>query len=134
MLHLVITWKNCEWEWNKPQQDAFETLKHLFTSYPVLQNPDQMKRFILTKDASAYAVGATLSQDFKDGRHPVAYFSKSLLPAERNYDIYDCELLSIIYAMKAFCYLLLGTPHKFLVQLDHNNLKYFKSARKIMQR
>ena len=129
-----LTWKNRKWEWKKPQQDTFETLKHLFTSYPVLQNPDQMKKFILTTDASAYAVGATLSQDFKDGRHPVAYFSKSLLPAERNYDIYNRELLSIIYTMKAFHYLLLGTPHKFLVQSDHNNLKYFKSARKIMQR
>ena len=129
-----LTKKTKEWEWKKPQQDAFETLKRLFTSYPVLRNPDQLKRFILTTDASAYAVGATLSQDFKDGRHPVAYFSKSLLPAERNYDIYDRELLSIIYAMKAFRYLLLGTPHKFLVQSDHNNLKYFKSARKITQR
>ena len=36
--------------------------------------------------------------------------------------------------MKAFCYLLLGTLDKFLVQSDHNNLKYFKSARKITQR
>ena len=118
----------------KPQQDAFETSKHLFTSYPVLGNPDQMKRFILATDTLTYAVGATLSQDFKDGHHPVAYFSKSLLPAERNYDIYDRELLSIIYTMKAFHYLLLGTLHKFLVQSDHNNLKYFRSARKIMQR
>jgi len=52
-------------------------------------------------DASQFAVGATISQDFSDGRHPIAYFSKSLLPAERNYDIYDRELLAIIYAVKA---------------------------------
>ena len=45
-----LTQKNCKWEWKKPQQDTFETLNHLFTSYPVLQNPDQMKRFILTTD------------------------------------------------------------------------------------
>jgi hypothetical protein len=129
-----LTKKNHEWKWDMPQQMAFKTLKNLFTSYPVLRNPDQEKKFILTTDASAFAVGATLQQDFKDGRHPVAYFSKSLLPAERNYDIYDRELLSIIYAIKAYRYLLLGTKHKFLVQSDHNNLKYFKSARKVTPR
>jgi hypothetical protein len=101
-----LTKKIHEWKWDKPQQMAFNTLKNLFTSYPVLQNPDQEKCFILTTDASAFAVGATLQQDFKDGRHPVAYYSESLLPAERNYDIYDRELLSIIYAIKAFIFVI----------------------------
>jgi hypothetical protein len=129
-----LTRKDKVWTWGLPQQMAFRTLKKMFTSYPVLRNTHPDKKFILTTDASAYAVGATLQQDFKDGRHPVAYFSKSLLPAERNYDIYDRELLSIIYAIKAFRYMLLGAKHKFLVQSDHNNLKYFKSARKITPR
>ena len=70
-------------------------------------------------------------QDFSDGHHPIAYFSKSLSPAERNYDIYDRELLSIIYAIKSFRYLLLGAQLKFLIRSDHNNLKYFKSPKKI---
>ena len=129
-----LTQKNQQWNWGIRQQTSFNTLKKLFTSYPVLRNADYDKRFILTTDASAYAIGATLQQDFKDGRHPVAYFSKSLLPAERNYNIYDRELLSIIYAIKAFRYMLLGAKHKILIQSDHNNLKYFKSARKITPR
>ena len=83
-------------------------LKGLFASYPVLWNPDPQKRYILDADASKFAVGATISQDFPDGHHPIAYFSKSLSPAERNYDIYDWELLAIIYAINAFRYLLLG--------------------------
>ncbi len=112
----------------------FQTLKELFTSYPVLRNPDHTKCFIVDTDASAHAVGATISQDFSDGRHPIAFFSKSLSPPERNYDIYDRELLSIIYAVKAFRYLLLGAQHKFLIRTDHNNLKYFKSARQITPR
>jgi len=62
----------------------------------------------LDTNASKYAVGATISQQFADGHHPIAYYLKSLLPAERNYDIYDWELLAIIYAIKAFRYLLLG--------------------------
>ena len=102
-------------------------LKGAFTLYPVLWNPDSDKRYILDTNASAYAIGAILSQDFPDGRHPAAYFSKLLLPAERNYDIYDQELLAIIYALKAFWYLLLNAPQQFLIQSDHNNLKYFKS-------
>jgi hypothetical protein len=54
-----------------------------------------------------------------------------LLPAERNYNIYDWELLAIIYAIKAFRYLLLGAQQKFLIQSDHKNLKYFKAPHKI---
>jgi len=69
----------------------------------------------LDTDASKYAVGATISQQFSDGHHLIAYYSKSLLPAERNYDIYDRELLAIIYAVKAFRYLLLGAQQKFLI-------------------
>ena len=122
------------WKWEPAQEAAFQTLKQLFTSYPVLRNADHSKRFIVDTDASAHAVGATISQDFSDGRHPVAYFSKSLSPPERNYDIYDRELLSIIYAIKAFRYLLLGAQHKFLIRTDHNNLKYFRSAKQITPR
>src|SRR6202049_1878321 len=103
----------------------------LFTSYPILRSPDSTKRYILDTDASKYALGAILSQDYPDGRHPVAYFSKSLSPAEKNYDIYDRELLAIIYAVKAFRYLLLGVQEKFLIRSDHENLKYFKSPQKI---
>jgi hypothetical protein len=85
-------------------------------------------------DVSQYAVGAVLSQDYPDGHHPIAYYSKSLLPAEQNYDIYDRELLAIIYAIKAFKYLLLGAQQKFLIRSDHQNLKYFKSPQKITLR
>jgi hypothetical protein len=129
-----LTKEKVTWRWTDKEQDAFDTLKRMFTSYPVLRNPDPSKRFILDTDASAFAVGATISQDFPDGRHPVAFFSKSLLPAERNYDIYDRELLAIIYAVKAFRYLLLGAQEKFLIRSDHENLKYFKSPLTISAR
>ena len=101
-----LTKKGTPWHWGVPQHIAFETLKEKFTSYLVLRNPNPHKCYILDTDTSLYAVGTTLSQDFHDGRHPIAYFSKSLLPAERNYDIYDQELLTIIHAIKAFCHLL----------------------------
>jgi reverse transcriptase-like protein len=99
--------------------------------YPVLRNPDNNQHFILNTDASAHAIGASLSQEFDDGFYPVAYFSKLLTAPECNYNIYDRELLSIIYAIKAFRYLLLGAKHKFLIRSNHNNLKYFRSTKQI---
>jgi hypothetical protein len=84
-----LTKKDVTWNWDKSAHKAFTNLKEMFTFYPVLRNPDPDKRYILDTDASNVAVGATISQDYPDGRHPIAYFSKSLLSAERNYDIYD---------------------------------------------
>jgi len=129
-----LTKKSHAWKWEDDQQTIFDTLKCKFTSYPVLRNPDPIKHFIVDTDASAHAVGATVSQDFSDGRHPITFFSKSLLPAERNYDIYDHKLLAIINALKANHQLLLGTQQKFLIRTDHNNLKYFKTPQKISPR
>jgi hypothetical protein len=129
-----LTRKATLWRWKDEEQATFDKLKCRFTSYPVLRNPDPDKRYILDIDVSAFAVGAALQQDFKDGCHPITYFSKSLLPAEQNYDIYDRELLVIIYTLKANRHLLLGTKYPILIRTDHNNLQYFKSPQKITPR
>ena len=126
-----LTKKGTPWHWGDSLCTAFEALKKKFTLYPVLRNPDPNKHYILDTDASLYAIGLTLSQDFTNGRRPIAYFFKSLLPAEHNYDIYDQELLAIIYAVKAIRHLLLEARHKFLIRSDHEILKYFKSPQKI---
>ena len=129
-----LTKKTHAWKWEDNQQTTFDTLKRKFTSYPVFRNPDPTKCYIVDADASAYAIRATVSKDFSDGRHPITFFSKSLLLAEPNYDIYDRELLAIINALKANCHLLLGAQQKFLIRTDHNNLKYFKTPQKISPR
>ena len=129
-----LTQKARQWLWTPRQDNAFKTLKRLFTSYPVLRNADYKKPFILNANASDFALGATLSQDFKDGRHPVAYFSKSLTAPEINYPIHDKELLAVILALKAFRYMLLGAPHPILIQTDHKNLENFVEARVLTPR
>jgi hypothetical protein len=111
--------------------NTFKLFKDLFSSYPVLQNPDPTKPYRLDTDTSQYAIGAILSQQYPDGQHPIVYFSKSLLSTECNYNIYDQELLAIIYALKAFRYLLLEVQQKFLIWTNHQNLKYFKSPQNI---
>jgi hypothetical protein len=126
-----LTKHDTPWHWEDTQDLAFRTLKKEFTSYPVLCNPDPIKRYILDTNASQFAVRATLAQDFSNRQHPIAYFFKSLLPVKHNYDIYDQELLAIIYAVKAYRHFLLGAQQKFLIRSDHKNLKYFKSPQKI---
>jgi hypothetical protein len=126
-----LTKKNIPWHWNDQADHTFKMLKLAFTAYPVFKNPDLNKHYILNTNVSQFAIGATLSQHFSDGIHPIVFFSKSLLPAEHNYDIYDWELLDIIYAIKAFRHLLLGAQQKFLIRTNHENLKYFKSPQKI---
>jgi len=129
-----LTKKSHAWKWEDNQQTAFDTLKCKFTSYPVLRNPDPTKCYIVDTDTSTHAVGTTVLQDFSDGCHPITFFSKSLLPAESNYDIYDHKLLASINALKANCQLLLGTQQKFLIRTNHHNLKYFKTPQKISPR
>ena len=78
-------------------QQAFNDLKTRFTSEPVLVMLDQTKPFQIECDTSKYASGAVLTQlDSNGDRHPCAFISKTFSPAERNYEIYDRELLAII--------------------------------------
>jgi len=91
---------------------VFTALQHALTSAPVLILPDYNKPFTLITDASDYATGSILEQDDVLGRsHPVAFYSKSLQPAERNYEIHNKELLAIIHALKHFHHYLQGSAH-----------------------
>ena len=63
--------------------------------------PDVTYPFSIMTDASLFAAGAVLLQDdLNRDPHPCAYFSKTFIPAEQNYDIYDHELLAVILALE----------------------------------
>jgi hypothetical protein len=97
----ALTKKGVEFQWTTTAQKAFNTLKEKMTKAPVLTHPDLTKPFELEVDASGYAIGAVLLQRQEDGRrHPVNYFSTTLNTAERNYDIYDLELLAIVKSLR----------------------------------
>jgi len=86
-------------------------------------------------DASGYAVGAVLLQRKKDGKkHPIGYYSATLNEAQRNYDIYDLELLAIVMALKNWRPLLVGSPHKIIIYSDHLNLQYWRLPQRISRR
>ncbi len=123
------------WKWIKECQDAFELLKKKFTEFPVLVIPDQSKPFQIEADTSKFATGAVLSQDDLNGDcHPCTFLSQSLGPAERNYQIYDQEFLSIMHALRAWRHYIQGSLFMTTILSDHQNLTYFKKAQKLNPR
>ena len=130
-----LTCKNQEWHWGKEEQQAFDKLKALVTADPVLAHANLKDQFELEVDASGYAVGAVLLQYKEDGKkHPIGYYSATLNEAQRNYDIYDLELLAIVMALKNWRPLLAGSPHKIIIYSNHLNLQYWKTPQQISRR
>ena len=128
----LLTRKNKPWVWTQLQQHAFEHLKHIFSSTPVLQIPDVMHPFSIMTNASLLAAGAVLMQmDENSDLHPCAYFSHTFSSAQCNYDIYDQELLAVILALEEWHQYLQGTAHPITVITDHKNLSYIKDPRKL---
>ena len=72
--------------------------------------------------------------DVNGDRYPVAFLSKTFTEAERNYEIYDRELLGIIHALEEWRHYIQGSGHTTIVYTDHQNLTYFESAQKLNRR
>lgn len=116
-------------EWNKECQVAFDTIKDHMTSAPVLLPPDPELPYVIETDASDFGVGAVLLQEGKDGRmHPIAFESKKLSPAERNYPAQERELLGILHALRSWRCFVEG--RHYIVRTDHHPLQYFRSRTK----
>ncbi len=112
--------KDVRYEWNEPQENAFQHLKTKLTSHPILQYPDFSKEFILTTDASNCGLGAVLSQGPIGKDLPIAYASRSLNKSEVHYTVSEKELLSIVWATKYFRPYLYG--RRFKIVSDHKPL------------
>uniref|UniRef100_A0A8C1PUC8 Gypsy retrotransposon integrase-like protein 1 n=1 Tax=Cyprinus carpio TaxID=7962 RepID=A0A8C1PUC8_CYPCA len=127
--------KSC-FRWSESAQRAFDLLKTLFTTAPILMTPDVSRQFIVEVDASEVGVGAILSQRSSSDEkvHPCAYFSHRLSPAERNYDVGNRELLAIRLALGEWRQWLEGAAVPFIVWTDHRNLEYIRSAKRLNAR
>ena len=127
--------KDRKWEWTEKQERAFEELKKKFTQEPVLAVLDLDKKMRMEVDALDYATGGVLSMEGEDGKwRLVAFLSKSLNKMERNYEIYDKEMLAIIRGLESWRHLLKRVQFKFEVWTDHKNLEYFMKAQKLNRR
>jgi len=110
-------------------------LKTVFTSRLLLVAPNLDKEFRVEADASNFATGGVLSIKCEDSKWKlVAYISKLLNETERNYEIYNKEMLAVIRCLEAWRHFLKGTKGKFEVWTDHKNLKYFMSNQKLNYR
>ena len=108
--------------WGDAQQEAFETLKEAVCTAPVLALPDPNKPFKMQVDASGYATGAVIMQEFDGNWRPIAYLSRRMDKAECNYSVRDQEWLAIIRAMQAWPHYLKG-PLGFILESDHQSLR-----------
>ena len=119
-LHL-LTKKDVMFVWTPQCQLAFEELKRLLTSAPVLAYPQFDRHFILETDASAAGLGAVLAQNQDDhSTRPIAYASRTLQPHEKRYGATEMEGLGIVWAIKYFRPYLYGHPCE--VYTDHSAL------------
>ena len=97
----MLVGKDRKWEWGAEQQGAFEELKRRFTTEPVLAVLDRDQEMRVEADASDYTTGGTLSVKGADEKwRPVAFISKLLSPAERNYEIHGKEMLAVIRCLE----------------------------------
>ncbi|GJP44288.1 hypothetical protein CLOM_g3661 [Closterium sp. NIES-68] len=111
-------------KWGERQQTAFDELRNFLTSPPVLRIADPSRPFEVLTDASDFAIGAILLH-FGDGLQPIAYESRKLQAAERNYPVHDKEMLAIVHAFKVWrCYL---TGADVTVWIDHKSLQYLRA-------
>ena len=127
-----LTKKNTPFEWTTEQQQAFETLRSAFSSAPILALWDAKCLTRIEVDASGFATGGALLQQAEDGNwHPIAFRSASMDPAQRNYEIYDREMLAIVEALKDWRPFLEGLPTPFDIITNHANLQFWHTAQNL---
>ena len=120
--------KRSHWSWDPKQHKAFEEAKNLLTSSSMLTHYDPSKPLILACDASPYGIGAVLSHKVEDDELPIAFASRSLAPAEKNYSQIDKEALAIVFGVKHFHQYLFG--RHFMIKSDHKPLQHLLGERK----
>jgi len=120
-----------EWKWKEEHQQVFNELKNKITSQPVLSLPKREGKFRVETDASGHAIGGVLSQEQKEKWRPIAFLSRTMQPVERNYEIYNKELLAIVEVLSKWRQYLLNAIEPFEIWMDHKNLKYFREPHKL---
>lgn len=115
-----LTKKNCTFRWTQECEEAFVRIKQQLVVAPILTCPDFSRPFIMQTDASAYGLGAVLTQNFEDGERVIAFLSRSLTRQERAYTTTERECLAVIWAMEKLKQYLDGVH--FTVITDHYSL------------
>ena len=120
-----------EWNWIEKHQRVFKELKDNVTNQLVLSLLKRNGKFRVEMDASGHVIGGVLFQEQEEKWRPIAFLSRMMQPAERNYEIYNKKLLAIVEALTKWRQYLLDTTEKFEVWTDHENLKYFREPHEL---
>jgi len=120
--------------WDESEERAFRSLIACFTNAPMLKHFDPALRLRCETDASDFAISAILSQLHGDVWHPIAFFSRKMIPAECNYEVHDKELLAIVMALKQWRHYCEGSAHTIQILTDHNNLRGFMGVKALTGR
>ncbi|GBN73697.1 Transposon Tf2-9 polyprotein [Araneus ventricosus] len=119
--------KDAKFAWKSPQKHSFAALKKLLIGHPVLGHFQPEADTLIHSDASGYGIDAVLVQ-MQDGQEkPIAYASRSLTPAEKNYSTTEKECLAVIWAISKFRPYLFGKP--FTVVTDHHSLCWLANVK-----
>ncbi|CAN6579504.1 unnamed protein product [Malus baccata var. baccata] len=114
--------KDVTFDMNEECVVAFNKLKELLSTAPVIMPPDWSLPFELMCGTSDYVVGAVLGQRVNKVPHVIYYASRTLNDAQLNYSTTENELLAVVFALEKFRSYLIGT--KVIVFSDHAALKY----------
>ena len=121
--------KDCKFKWTDACQDAFKALRALLIKAPVLSFPKEDLPYIVDTEASDYGIGGVLSQCIEGTEHVIAYYSKSLNPAQQKYCTTRRELLAVVATQDHFKGYVWGP--KFVVRTDHAALVWLKNLKNI---
>src|SRR5260370_38094939 len=128
----ILCRRNTPWHFGEPESTAFQHLKTAFHAAPVLYHWAPDLPMTVETDASNYAIAGILSITTLDLEiHPIAFHSRSLHNAERNYNTHDKELLAVFDCYKAWQHYPEGSGHPIDTVTDHKNLEYFTSTKKL---
>jgi transposase InsO family protein len=131
---MALVRKDAPFQWTEDADQAFQKLKRMFVSAPILTRFDHERETVVEADSSKWCVGGTLLQVDEEGMYrPCAYFSKKNSPAECNYEIYDKEMLAIVRCLDEWD-AELRSVRSFQIRSDHKNLEYFMTVRKLTER
>ena len=125
--------KGVAWQWGRTEADTFARLKDEIANNATLLIPVPGARFRLETDASDYAAGAVLHQIVDGKPRPLAFFSKTFNATERNYQIYDKEMLGVMLALANWRHFLRNSP-EFDIWTDHMNLQFFREPQNLNRR
>lgn len=118
--------RTSKWNWGAKEQRAFDQLKTVLTSSPILACPDFSRTFVLQTDASTIGLKAVLTQFFPEGERVIAYASRMLNNAETNYSATELECLAVLWGIRRMRGYLEG--YHFKVVTGHQALKMAKKV------